>query len=152
VNCGPVSIDSCPKINNEAYEVNRQMILVMRLLGIDINGIKKFCAFMDFLRLVFQKSYDEIINHISVAAETVSSFSMKKAVSEEKEISSLKGESRGITVSSDGSWRKREFSSLYGIISLIAWYTGKVIDVAVKSKYCKSCEYWKKQENTAEYN
>ncbi|GAB0089480.1 hypothetical protein DMENIID0001_040250 [Sergentomyia squamirostris] len=32
------------------------------------------------------------------------------------------------------------------------WYTGKVLDFVVKSKYCKACEYWSKKEKTAEYN
>lgn len=45
--CAPSYIDSSPKINDKAYEVNRRMILAMRLLGIGINGIRKFCAFMD---------------------------------------------------------------------------------------------------------
>jgi len=45
--CEPVYINSCPKINNKAYEVNRRMVLAMRLLGISLNGIKQFCAFMD---------------------------------------------------------------------------------------------------------
>ena len=40
---------------------------------------------------------------------------------------------------------------MYGLVSLIGWYTGKVIDVIVKSKYCKSCEYWKKKGETEEY-
>ncbi|EFN69934.1 hypothetical protein EAG_00287, partial [Camponotus floridanus] len=56
-----------------------------------------------------------------------------------------------LTVSGDGSWRKRGFSSLFGLVTLIGWYTGKVLDVCVKSKYCKVCEYWKKKEGTAEY-
>jgi len=43
--CAPVYINNCPKIMNKAYEINRRMILSMRLLGIGINGIRKFCAF-----------------------------------------------------------------------------------------------------------
>jgi len=62
-----------------------------------------------------------------------------------------KGENNGITVSGDGSWRKRGFSSLFGIVSFIGWYTGKVVDVVVKSKFCKACLMWKSKEDTAEY-
>lgn len=43
------------------------------------------------------------------------------------------------------------FSSLYGFVSLIGWLTGKVLDVEIKSKYCKSCEYWKTKKGTEEY-
>lgn len=149
--CAPVYISSCPKINNKAYEINRRMIFAMRLLGIGINGIKKFCAFMDLPSPVFQKSYDEIINTIREASETVCSFSMKNAAQEEKKKTIDKGENNGITVSGDGSWRKRGFSSLFGIVSFIGWYTGKVVNVVVKSKFCKACLIWKSKEDTAEY-
>lgn len=40
---------------------------------------------------------------------------------------------------------------MYRIITLIGWLTGKIINISVKSKYCKSCEFWKKKENTSEY-
>lgn len=43
------------------------------------------------------------------------------------------------------------FSSLYGLASLIGWNTGKVVDILVKSKYCKSCVFWKNKEGTTEY-
>ncbi|XP_011873476.1 PREDICTED: uncharacterized protein LOC105565135 [Vollenhovia emeryi] len=76
---------------------------------------------------------------------------MSNAVEEEKKRCAEKGQRNEITVSGDGSWRKRGFSSLFGIVSLIGWYTGKVLDIVVKSKYCKACEYWKKKEDTAEY-
>lgn len=76
---------------------------------------------------------------------------MKKAAEEEKKICVEKRQTDGITVSGDGSWRKRGFSSLFGLVTLIGWYTGKVVDILVKSKYCKACEFWKKKEDTAEY-
>lgn len=55
------------------------------------------------------------------------------------------------TVSGDGSWAKRGFTSLLGIVSLIGKYSNKVIDVIVKSKVCKACEKWVGKENTDEY-
>lgn len=101
---------------------------------------------------VFQKSYDEIVQSIAVATDAVKSKVLRKAAEEEKKISVEKGQLEGLTVSGDGSWRKRGFSSLYGFASLIGWFSGKVIDICVKSKYCKECEYWQKKEGTAEYD
>ncbi|XP_018338387.1 PREDICTED: uncharacterized protein LOC108746244 isoform X2 [Trachymyrmex septentrionalis] len=123
----------------------------MRLLGIGLQGIRKFCAFMELPRPVFQSTYDSIISHILSATEVVSMSSMSDAAQEEKRISAENGEQNGITVSGDGSWRKRGFASLYGLVSLIGWHTGKIIDVIVKSKYCKACEHWTKKEHTEEY-
>lgn len=55
-----VSINSCPVIKN-TYEVNQRIILTMHLLwiAVDLNGIIKFCAFMDLPRSVFQNCYDD---------------------------------------------------------------------------------------------
>jgi len=150
-NCGDVSINSCPIINDRAYEINTRITLAMRMLGIGINGIKKFCAFMDLPKPVFQTTYYNIISNILIATARVRELCIKKAAAEEKQKSMEHNEVDGLTVSSDGSWRKRGFSSLFGLVTLIGWYTGKVLDVCVKSKYCKVCEYWKNKEGTAEY-
>lgn len=53
-------------------------------------------------------------------------------------------------MSDDNFWRKRGFSSLFRIATLIGWHSRKVLDIIVKSKYCKACEFWEKKE-TAEY-
>jgi len=81
----------------------------------------------------------------------VRNLSIKKAAEEEKQFSVEHGQTNGLTVSGDGSWRKRGFSSLFGLVSLIGWFSKKVLDVSVKSKYCKACEHWKKKEGTVEY-
>lgn len=149
-NCEQVFINSCPLIKN-AYEINRRIIFAMRFLGIGLNGIKKFCAFMDLPRPIFQSFYDKIMKSIAIATSAVRDISIKKAAEQEKELSIQKGQSEGVTVSGDGSWRKRGFSSLYGIVSLIGWHTGKALDVIVKSKFCKMCESWASKEGTYEY-
>lgn len=153
-----VSCDKCEKkyIPNspyvdKGYEINRRLILAMRLLGVGLQGITKFCAFMELPSPVVHSVYDSIIKHISNAAEVVCKKSLSRAANEEKRISAENGEKNGITISGDGSWRKRGFTSLYGLVSLIGWHTGKILDFIVKSKYCKSCEYWSKKQETQEY-
>lgn len=100
---------------------------------------------------VYQSFYDTIISNIHVATDAVCEISMKRAAVKEKEISLEKRQSSGITVSGDGTWRKRGFSSLFGVVSLIGWSTGKVIDILVKSKFCKACSLWNGKEETSEY-
>lgn len=46
-------------------------------------------------------------------------------------------------VSGDGSWKKRGFKSLYGVTTLIGYYSGKVIDLTVFSSYRHACAIWK---------
>lgn len=106
---------------------------------------------MDLPHPIFRSFYDKLVKTIAIATKAVRDESMKKAAQEEREESQKNGQTDGVTVSGDGSWRKRGFSSLFGITSLIGWSSGKIIDVEVKSKYCKSCEYWKSKNGTTEF-
>ncbi|XP_025995823.2 uncharacterized protein LOC113005069 [Solenopsis invicta] len=60
-----------------------------------------------------------------------------------------------LTVSRDGTWKKRGFTSLFGVSSIIGYHSGKVLDVVVKSAYGKmrmvKCEFWGKKQDTFEY-
>ena len=64
---------------------------------------------------------------------------------EEIDLNSTDRESKNpdFIMSSDGTWHKRGFSSLFGVTSLIGHFTGIIIDLLVKSSYCKACEPWK---------
>ena len=44
-----------------------------------------------------------------------------------------------ITVTYDGTWARRGFQSLYGVVVVASWKTGKVLDVEVLSKHCQAC-------------
>ena len=45
-----------------------------------------------------------------------------------------------ISVSFDGTWQKRGFTSLYGVGICIDVLTGLVVDYHVMSKYCHACQ------------
>lgn len=48
-----------------------------------------------------------------------------------------------VSVSFDGTWQKRGFTSLYGVGVCIEVMTGLIIDFHVLSKYCHACELHK---------
>lgn len=106
---------------------------------------------MDMGKGISQSTYQLIVDHIHTAASSVFSFVCKKAVDEEKKLNkdNKRPETR-LKVSGDGSWKKRGFSSLFGVTALIAYYTGKITDLIVKSSFCKACIFWKKK-GTDEY-
>lgn len=54
-----------------------------------------------------------------MATARVRELCMKKPAEEEKQKSIERNEVDGLTVSGDGSWRKRGFSSLFGLVTLI---------------------------------
>ena len=44
-----------------------------------------------------------------------------------------------VSISCDGTWQKRGFTSLNGAVVIISTDTGKVLDVEVMSRYCNAC-------------
>ena len=55
-----------------------------------------------------------------------------------------------ILVNCDGTWQKRGFSSLFGVVFVIAYMTGKVIDYHVMSKHCTACQCWENQDRSSD--
>lgn len=113
-------------------EVNLRIIYGMRCVGQGLAGLERFCSIMDFPPPLSQKSYDKAVKKIGQAAATVSKISMKEVALEEI---SLSENSQNITVSGDGTWKTREFSSKIGVCTLIGSESGKVIDVEVLTSF-----------------
>lgn len=149
--CGTRFIDSGPFIRN-GYEINTRIIFVMRLLGASLASLNVFISMMDLGKGLSEESYSAAVKHIHEAAKNMFNHMCLRVVKEER----AKNEKREIpcnnfTVSGDGTWKKRGFTSLFGVTSLIAYYSDKVIDLTVKSSFCKACSAWKNKENTEEY-
>ncbi|EZA50167.1 hypothetical protein X777_11230 [Ooceraea biroi] len=147
--CPPQEIPSCTFINH-SYEINRRFIFTMRVLGLGLKGAQKFCGLMDMPKFFYQTTYEIILKHIHSCVKTVRDVLFEKAVKEEMEETDGQDNTK-LTVSGDGTWKKRGFTSLFGVASIIGYYSGKVLDVVVKSAFCKMCEVWNKKVNTTEY-
>lgn len=149
--CGGREINSGPFIRN-AFEINTRIVLVMRLLGVARNGINLFCGLMDIGQGLSKQTYDNIVQHIHSAVSIAFDAISKKAIQEEKQKNIQNNRPMtNLKVSGDGSWKKRGFTSLYGVTTLIAYYTGKVIDICTKSSFCQSCKYWENKAGTEKY-
>lgn len=148
--CDPKYILSCKQIG-KSYELNRRFIFVMRILGLGLAGCKKFCGLMDISNsFLNQSTYDFYISKINDCIGTIAQKIFSSAAEEEKELTNFESDvedTTDVSVSGDGTWKKRGYASLYGVTSLIGHYSGKVLDIIVKSSYCKLCESWKKKIN-----
>ncbi|KAL7304656.1 hypothetical protein TKK_0002903 [Trichogramma kaykai] len=115
-NCAGIGIPSCPFIK-KLYDINRRLVLAMRLLGAGLNGIIKFCAVMDLPRPIFQSFYDKIVKKIAKGAEVVAKSSMSLAAEKEKKLTVINvgfdendletiqiSSDKSITVSGDASF------------------------------------------------
>ncbi|XP_057337726.1 uncharacterized protein LOC130675860 [Microplitis mediator] len=137
------------------YEVNHRFAFVMRLLGLGLAGCNKFCGLMDLAESFLSRScYNTHIQKIHTTVNDVTKRFLAAAVKEEKEKTYEANnveDSNELTISGDGTWKKRGFTSLFGVSSLIGYYTGKVIDIFVKSSYCHQCKTWENKLGTAEF-
>lgn len=134
--------------------VNRRAAFAMRCIGADRTELKTFCGVMNLPNPVGESSYKAIKNTLHTASREVQKISMNAAAAVEYEQAETisDNECRDIHVSSDRTWMTVGHSSKIGAVTTIGMNTGKVLDTEVKSKMCKSCEYWAKQDpNTEKY-
>lgn len=117
-----------------SYDINVRAVYAMRRCGVGLKGITKFCGMLNMPPPITQHSYDIITKKLGTAAESIAKQSMNHAINDLKT-----KEGTEITVSVDGTWQKRGFSSLNGVVAAVSVSTGKVIDVEIMSRHCKAC-------------
>ena len=150
--CGDKKINSGPMIGN-GYEINRRLILVMRLLAVSNEGINLFCNLMDIGKGFAKGTYDSINEKLSKSCAKVFDLCCKKAVEEavaENEKLGIKP-ARDLPVSGDGTWKKRGHMSLFGVVTLVIEKIRKVVAIKVKSTFCQECKNNKLGKTTPEY-
>lgn len=77
---------------------------------------------MDMLP-IFKSFYNTLVQKIRNVSNIVRLSSTKRVAEEEKNLTFEKNPGAdGFTVSGDGNWRKRGFSSLHGVATLISYY------------------------------
>ena len=137
----------------KAFEVNRRVVLAARNIGVGHQGLLKFSAVMNMMAPMHQNSYSDHVKAICNAAQNVAKRSMENAVEELKEF--YEPEEDGfynVGISADGTWRKRGFSSSFGVVTALSLLTGKAVDVEVMSKECRECMGWREKQGTVEFN
>ena len=141
-------VKSGPSINT-GYEINRRIVFFMRFLGVNREGLNLFCNYMDIFNGIAEDTYNGIYNHIHAAAKKVYEFCCKKAVEKEKQENEKHGRrALNLKVSGDETWKKRGFKSLFGVTTLIRYYTEKMIDLVVWSSYCYACAIWRNKSKS----
>lgn len=140
------------------FDVNRRIVSTMLDLGLGHAGLEQFSMHMNMATLS-QPCYDAHVKMLHPSrvgvAEAVMQRSRQMVHDAYLELQKVP-DSDGIldiTVSFDGSWHKRGFTSNYGIAAVIDLQTGLVIDYVVMSKYCHVCEVTKSElgSDSAEY-
>ena len=89
-------------------------------------------------------NYDNISNILKDSAKVVAENSMSVAAAE------LRGsnETADVGVLIDGTWQRKGFTSMNGVVTAISVDSGKVLDVLILSKSCKGCVRMKPVEKS----
>ena len=138
--------------NSKAFEVNRRAVLATRNIGVGHQGLVKFACVMNMLPPMNENAYRDHVQAVHDAAERVAKESMSQAANKVKEFYEPDEEGiYNIAMSGDGTWRKRGFSSSFGVITVLSTVTGKALDCEIMSKECAECKLRRGKEGTEEF-
>jgi len=132
--CGySYSFDSSNKMESDLkkYAVNTRFVYALRCIGKGAETGRLFCGVMNFPNPPTR--FAQYTNKLKTVVIEVSEASMKEAVEEavvENE------DSPNLAVAVDGTWQKRGYTSLNGVLCVTSIDTGKALDVEVMSKFC----------------
>ncbi|GFX98700.1 uncharacterized protein TNCV_1502781 [Trichonephila clavipes] len=141
-NCGE---STSTNISNKCYDVNLRLTYGMRAIGKGGAASRIFCGLMNLPPppAKFERHNSLFLNVL----KTISEDSMNAAV---HEAVTANDNNSNIAVAVDGTWHKRGYSSLNGVVCATSVENGKVIDFETLTKYCSSCKVKKKPcENCA---
>ncbi|CAF1338087.1 unnamed protein product, partial [Didymodactylos carnosus] len=105
----------------------------VHIAGVDRGGLYKLFGIMNIPPPVDEDHYTHLDKYILPFVTQCENESMKNAVKS--------GDTTDLTVSGDGSWQKRSFSSVHGVSTIISSNTpAKIIDTICYPKKCSICQ------------
>lgn len=140
-----------PGVN--AYEFNTRSIIAFREIGRGYEAIKTFSTILNMPPPMTKTAYKKTLAAMHIAYIKTSNSSMQKAANEiRKNVLQERFDEGTIVdtrVSLDGSWQRRGYASLNGVVTAMS--NGKCVDTEVMSKQCKSCQFWNRKKGTDGY-
>lgn len=138
---------------NQPFEINIRAVIAMREIGKGYNGLSLFCGFMNMTPPMQIKAFNEMQHNIMLAYKNVAESSMRRAAYELRVAQCSNDQdddnvSADVTVSCDGTWQRRGYASLNGVVTVIAADTGKCVDYRVRSKQCAACVSWEPRKDS----
>ena len=137
----------------KVLSINRRSVVANKCIGGTYSSLQTFCALMGFPTPVNKNTYTTYTNQITMESIAYAESSMQQARKEVREYYGAISNEEIVDalVSVDGTWQRRGFSSLFGLVYVIEYNTGKVLDYKVFSKFCKACSVWEKRKNKDDF-
>ena len=117
----------------KAFDVNTRSAYAMRSCGLGYNALEIFCGLMNLPPPIAKNNYQKVSKK-NLEARDIAESSMLSAICEFKE-----KEGTDIGVSVDGTWQRKGFSSLNGVVVAVSTTNFQVVDVEIRSRYCQPC-------------
>ena len=132
------------------FEINVRAVAAFREIGKGHEGMVNVSSCMNMFHLG-EPAYHAVNDALQDAYEFTANVSMKQAATEANTTSNdMLADIPTCRVSLDGTWQKRGFSSLNGIVTAMS--NSKCLDVHVMSKYCKQCVIWEGRKGNPNYD
>lgn len=125
------------------FEVNLRSVMAFREIGKGLTALESFCSVMNMPSPVSNVGYARINNLLHKAYTEAAQDSMENAA---KVVRNNTDMITDIVASFDGTWQRRGYASLNGIVTCIERVNDKCIDIEIKTKECKSCNFWEKKD------
>ena len=135
-------------------DLNVRSILAMWSIGRGRAGLESFCGWMDMPPPLSSRCFNDRNRAISEASISAAYSNMLAASAHLHRLHGLKpNEMLDIAITCDGTWSKRGFTATYGVVTVIAWESGQVLDYEIKSKRCNLCSRMQTRlgKDTAEF-
>lgn len=129
---------------NKMHNINLSFVFGMRVIGKGHSAAQKLCSSMN-VNTPSKKAFGYLEKKLELAANSVALNTMKEAASEIR----CSNEISECSVSVDGTWQRRGYSSLNGCVTAISIDTGKLLDIEFLSKVCRLCN---KRNNDSYHN
>ena len=141
---------------NARYEVNLRTIVSFREFGQGHAAIQLFCGYMNMPFSMSETTYNDTVKDalLPIYKQVVEN-DINEATCELREFGDQETIGNDgindITASFDGSWQRRGYASLNGVVTGISIDTGKCLAYEILTKTCKACEMWDKKKGTDKY-
>ena len=138
-----------PSQGRNKFKINVRTVIGFREVGKGHEAMVNVARCMNMFSLG-NAAYNQINGSLGDAYEQAAEESMKKVASDIKQNTTTNQDPVTCRVSLDGTWQKRGFSSLNGIVT--AMNNGRCIDAHVMSKHCKLCGIMERRKNNDDFD
>ena len=130
--------------------------------GLGLTNLQKLCTAFDLPLPLSHAAYNDLMKKCECCYSNEADASLKKAALNLKNMVKEKdpnckdldplSDIFEVSVSVDGTWQKRYgYSSLHGVVFVVAIDTGEVLDYEIRSKVCFQCKSKEHKKASAEY-